>query len=262
MFNKGLEKDEKQEGLLKRLKNIKDKTDDQLKENKDNQLDIKSIGYIVKEELSQEAKTILQKLNDQEKFINYKKLNLKGGNNSEYNFSDYMPLKEFFKAIYYGKITIEEAEAIQEEFDCVYGALEKYKPKKELYIEKRGKLLLNAKKIYKGREMIIDAFKNEIFPMTPTGFSEDDEETPRDEDKEEKKDDRLPTVKEEEALEKVAAVDDILEPGLVEKYFKNDSLTDMLEQLKNLAKNQSKISAKKIQMFRKIKKRYEKYVRK
>ena len=82
MFNKGLEKDEKQEGLLKRLKNIKDKTDDQLKENKDNQLDIKSIGYIVKEELSQEAKTILQKLNDQEKFINYKKLNLKGGNNS------------------------------------------------------------------------------------------------------------------------------------------------------------------------------------
>ena len=44
VFNKGLEKDEKQLGLLKRLKNIDDKSDNQLKENKDSQLRIKSIG--------------------------------------------------------------------------------------------------------------------------------------------------------------------------------------------------------------------------
>ena len=43
VFNIGLEKDEKQVGLLKRLKNIKDKTYNQLKENKDSQLGIKSI---------------------------------------------------------------------------------------------------------------------------------------------------------------------------------------------------------------------------
>ena len=57
---------------------------------------------------------------------------------------------------------------------------------------------------------------------------------------EEKKDGRLATVKQEEALEKIAAIDNILESGLVKKYFKNDSLTDMLEQLKHLIKNQSK----------------------
>ena len=56
VYNKGLEKDEKQVGLLRKLKNIEDNTDNQLKENKDNQLGIKSIGYVVKEELSQEAK--------------------------------------------------------------------------------------------------------------------------------------------------------------------------------------------------------------
>ena len=72
MFNKGLEKDEKQVGLLKRLKNIEDKTDNQLKENKHNQLGIKSVGYIVKEKLSQETKNMLEKLNNQEKIINYK----------------------------------------------------------------------------------------------------------------------------------------------------------------------------------------------
>ena len=95
--------------------------------------------------------------------------------------------------------------------------------------------------------MITDVFKNKIFPMTPTGFSED-EEPPRDEDKEEKRDDKLSKIKEKEALEKIAVVDNILEPGLAKKYFKNDSLTDMFEQLKNLVKNQSKMSAKKIKM--------------
>ena len=59
VFNKGLDSSEKQERLLKRLKNIEDKTDKQLNENKDSQLDIKSIRYTVKEELSQETKNML-----------------------------------------------------------------------------------------------------------------------------------------------------------------------------------------------------------
>ena len=66
IFNKGLGAGEKQE-LLKRLKNIEGKTDKQLEENKDSQLGAKSIGYTVKEELSQEAKNMLEKLNNQEK---------------------------------------------------------------------------------------------------------------------------------------------------------------------------------------------------
>ena len=64
--------------------------------------------------------------------------------------------------------------------------MEKYKPKKEQYIEKRKKLLINADDFCKRREMIIDAIKNKIFPTFPTGFSED-EEPPRDEDKDEKR---------------------------------------------------------------------------
>ena len=104
VFNKGLKTDEKQEGLLKRLKNIEDKTDKQMEENKGNQLGIKFIVYTVKEKLSQEAKNMLEKLNYQEKLINYQKLYLKrgggggggGGNNVQYDFSDYKSLKEFF----------------------------------------------------------------------------------------------------------------------------------------------------------------------
>ena len=99
VFNKGLNADDNQEGLLKRLKNIEDKTDKQPEENKDNQLGIKSIGYSIGEELSQEAKNILKILNNQDKLINYIKLYFKGGNNTDYDFSEYTSLKELFKAI-------------------------------------------------------------------------------------------------------------------------------------------------------------------
>ena len=94
--------------------------------------------------------------------------------------------------------------------------------------------------------MVVHAFKNKIITMVPTGFSEDEELSESRDEKE--KDDRLPTTKEEEAPEKIAAIDNILEPGLVKKYFKNNYLTDMFKQLKSLIKNQSKISAKKVKM--------------
>ena len=90
VFNKGLTTDERQEGLLKRLKNIEDKTDDlRAIKDKDNQLSVKTIDNIIKEELSQGAKNTLKKLSDQEKIINYRELYLKGGNNSQYDLTDY-----------------------------------------------------------------------------------------------------------------------------------------------------------------------------
>ena len=106
VFNKGLEKDEKQVGLLKRLKIFEDKTDRQLEENKDNPLGVKSIGYRVKEELSQEAKNMLEKINNQEKLIKYRKPNFRGGNNVYYDFTNFSSLRELFRTIYYGEILI------------------------------------------------------------------------------------------------------------------------------------------------------------
>ena len=55
----------------------------------------------------------------------------------------------------------------------VYGALEDYVPKKEKYISTRTNLLINTKIINEGEQMIINAFKNKIFPMAPTGFEDD-----------------------------------------------------------------------------------------
>ena len=68
-FNKGLKGNEKEEGLLKRFKNIEDENKEGLKmfENKDkNQLSIKSVLNIFGEKLSQEVKNVLNILSNQE----------------------------------------------------------------------------------------------------------------------------------------------------------------------------------------------------
>ena len=92
---------------------------------------IKSIGYTVKGELSQEAKNMLEKLNNQLKLINHRKLNFTGGNKVDYDFSEYGSLKELFKAIYYRNITIEKAEIIQEEFNAIIDTLKIINQKKQ-----------------------------------------------------------------------------------------------------------------------------------
>ena len=74
VFDTGLDESDKREGLLKRLKNIEDKSEEQLKmiEKKDNQLGIKSAADIIGKKLSPKATNTLAKLGNQEKIIIYK----------------------------------------------------------------------------------------------------------------------------------------------------------------------------------------------
>ena len=51
-------------------------------------------------------------------------------------------------------------------------ALDKYKPRKPDYETPRKNLSINAKKFYDGREMIINTFKNKIFPLSSEDFPE------------------------------------------------------------------------------------------
>ena len=104
---------------------------------KDNQLGIKSVTHMLGEELSQEAKHVLVKLSNQEKIINNTKIDFREDNGLEFCFSDYISLKELFKAIYYRNIPIDEAEIIQDEYDAQLAVLERYRPRNPDYIEKK-----------------------------------------------------------------------------------------------------------------------------
>ena len=80
VFNKILDESDKKEGLLKRLKNIEDKSENQqkmIKNKKYNQLGINSAADMIYEKLSPDAKNMLAKISNQEKLINYKKLDFR-----------------------------------------------------------------------------------------------------------------------------------------------------------------------------------------
>ena len=88
IFNKGLDKDEdKKEGLLKRLKNIEDKNEELLKA-KNKTENIKEVTDFVNEPSSLEVKELIEEIRVIQKDTDYRKLKIRGGNNTDYDFSD------------------------------------------------------------------------------------------------------------------------------------------------------------------------------
>ena len=107
IFNKGLNNDEvKKEGLLKRLKNTEDKNEKLLEVRNNTKENIKEVTDFFDQPLSFEAKELIEKIKSIQKDVDYRKLKIKGGNNVDYDFSDYKTFKELFRDLYYKKITI------------------------------------------------------------------------------------------------------------------------------------------------------------
>ena len=107
IFNKGLDKDDQKEGLFKRLKNIEDKNEELLKA-KNKTENIKEVTDFVDQPLSLEAKELIEEIRVIQKDVDYRKLKIRGGNNTDYDLSGYKTFKALFKNLYYKKIKIEE----------------------------------------------------------------------------------------------------------------------------------------------------------
>ena len=112
-------------------------------------------------------------------------MKIKGGNNVDYDFSDYKTFKELFIDLYYKESTIDEMERKQDEFSAVIIALKNYAQGDNKYVEAKNKLLNNVKNFYEGREKIIERFKNEVFPFSYD--KEYDHEMPVEREREEEK---------------------------------------------------------------------------
>ena len=84
-------------GLLKNLKNIEDKSEDQLKAIKDKAEDIKEVSYFVEEPVSLEANALTEEVKIIRKDVDYKKLKIIGGKNDTYDFSDFNTLKSYLE---------------------------------------------------------------------------------------------------------------------------------------------------------------------
>ena len=165
IFNKGLDKNDQKEGLFKRLKNIEDKNEKLLEVKNKTEGNVKEVTDFVDQPLSFEAKELINEIKTIQKNVDYRKLKIRGGNNTDYDFSDYRTFKELFRDLYYRTITIDEAESKQDEFNTVLHLLKKYSPKHDKYVTLKNNLVDNASKFYEGREKIIEGFKNGIFPF-------------------------------------------------------------------------------------------------
>ena len=165
IFNKGLSEDDKKEGLLRRLKNIEDKNEKPMEVKDKTKKNIKEVTDFVDQPLSFEAKELIEEIKNIQKNVDYRKLKIRGGNNVDYDFSDYKTFKELFRDLYYKKTTIDDIEEKQDEFSAVISVLKNYVPRDNKYVEAKNKLLNDVENFYKGREKIIEGFKNEIFPF-------------------------------------------------------------------------------------------------
>ena len=115
-FNKGLKEEDKKEGLLKRLKNIEGKNEEELKAIKDQgkkQLkEIKKIKTDSKSSkmvsffstLSPEAKQLMYEIREEEHDIDLEKLVCIKSDETIFNFNIFKLLFEFASDIYNGKI--------------------------------------------------------------------------------------------------------------------------------------------------------------
>ena len=175
IFNKGLSEDDKKEGVLKRLKNIEDKNK---VENKVKNKGIIEVTDFVDQPLNSKSKELINEIKTIQKNVDYRKLKIRGGNNVDFDFSAYKTFKELFRDVYYKKITIDYAERKQEEITGVMGALKRYAPGDNKYVEAKNKLVNNGKNLYKVGEKTIEGFKNGVFPVyygNRDKFSEDEE---------------------------------------------------------------------------------------
>ena len=79
-------------GLFKRLKNIKNE--------KNKTENIKEITDFVDQPLNLGAKELIEEIRVIQKDVDYRKLNIRGGNNTDYDFRNYRTFKELFRDLY------------------------------------------------------------------------------------------------------------------------------------------------------------------
>ena len=104
--------------------------------------------------------------------------------------------------------------------------LKKYNPKHDKYVTLRNNLVNNATKFYKGREKIIEGFKNGVFPFY---YDREHEERMKYEEEKEQEEKQKPTKDDLIALNKhIIDEETNINEEVFKKYFNFQRPSDML----------------------------------
>ena len=153
----------------------------------------------------------------------------------DFDFRMFMVLKLLFKTIYYGEMSIPAIEREKDVFDYKIGEVERYGPRTENNISDKNKVLTNAQNLYDGREMIINTFKNELFPLYSGNYYEEfKEESSESEGEDEKAEHKTLDI---DTSEQITMLYKFHGPDLIDKYFNKKSLIEIINTLKDYRKD-------------------------
>ena len=142
IFNKGLSKDVKKEGLFKRLENIKDKNEEQLQATKDQEekqlkelknIDkskpLKAIGELSRK--NDETNKLLSEFRKIDEALDNAEFVCTKTDGTKYNFNIFALSLKFIEKIQNYEITLDEAMDDQEKLEKIISRLENTKNKKK-----------------------------------------------------------------------------------------------------------------------------------
>ena len=175
--NKGLSKDDKKEGILKKLRNIEDKNEQQLQVIKDQgRKQLEQLKNIDKSKTLKLIDKISQKNDEANKLLlEFKKIDktlenadlvcTKTDNKTKYDFNRFsLPLK-FIEKIHNYEITLDEAINNQKDLNILINKLNNdYVPRNTEKIEEKKRVLESARKLQNKRKDTINLFEKGIFP--------------------------------------------------------------------------------------------------
>ena len=172
---------------MKRLENIKDKNEEQLKAIEDQvKQQLKELKNINESKELKVIDKIGRKNNEANKILfDIKKINKKLSNaelvctktdGTKYDFNTFTLPLEFVEEINNYEITFDEAKDSQDKLEKRMNRLENYKAKKQSKIEEKKRVLESAVKLFRAREDIINFFEKEIFPFKGNVFKTKEEE--------------------------------------------------------------------------------------
>ena len=188
IFYKGLDKDDRKEGLFKRPENIKDKNEEQLQViNDQGEKQLKELKNIGENKTLKAIDEISKKNDEANKLLfEFKKINDTLDNaelvrtktdGTKYDFNHFLLPLKFTEKIFKYEITLDEAIEKQAELKELINKLNNYGPRSSKKIEEKNRVLKYAKKLSGGRDDIIYLFEKGTFPYKGNVFKAKEKES-------------------------------------------------------------------------------------
>ena len=199
VFNKGLSKDDKKEGLFRRVENIKDTNFTQLQaikaqgvkqlkelKNIDESKTLKAIDEIRRK--NDEANKLVPKFKKINRTLDRAELVCTKTDGTKYDFNRFVfPLK-FIEKIHNYEITLDEAIDDQTQLKTLINKLNNnYNPWISKKIDEKNRILESARKLSDARDDIIGLFEKVIFPYKDNAFKTKEEQSEEHSEEESKK---------------------------------------------------------------------------